>query len=41
MIAATDNALGSQTRTYSLAASHFPFFSQPEALSEILLAMAT
>lgn len=40
MIAAIDSALGSQTHTYTLAASHFPFFSQPEALSDILLGIA-
>jgi pimeloyl-ACP methyl ester carboxylesterase len=40
MIAAADSALGSQTHTYALAASHFPFFSQPKALSDILLGVA-
>jgi pimeloyl-ACP methyl ester carboxylesterase len=40
MIAAADNALGGQTRTHTLPSSHFPFYSQPEALTEILLATA-
>ena len=40
MIAATDNALGSQTHTHTLTTSHFPFFSQPDALSDILLGVA-
>jgi pimeloyl-ACP methyl ester carboxylesterase len=39
MIAAADSALGSQTRTHSLATSHFPFYSQPDALTEILSAI--
>ncbi len=41
MIAAADSALGSQTHTHTLATSHFPFYSQPKALTEILLAIAT
>jgi pimeloyl-ACP methyl ester carboxylesterase len=40
MIAAADSALGSQTHTHSLACSHFPFYSQPGALAEILSAIA-
>ena len=40
MIAAADSALGSQTHTHTLTASHFPFFSQPKALTDILLAIA-
>jgi pimeloyl-ACP methyl ester carboxylesterase len=40
MIAAVDRALGSETHTHTLAASHFPFYSQPKALTEILLAIA-
>ena len=40
MIAAADSALGSQTHTHTLASSHFPFYSQPKALAEILLAIA-
>jgi pimeloyl-ACP methyl ester carboxylesterase len=40
MIAAADSALGGQTHTHTLLTSHFPFYSQPEALTEILLATA-
>jgi hypothetical protein len=40
MIATADSALGSQTHTHTLRASHFPFYSQPKALTEILLATA-
>jgi hypothetical protein len=40
MIAAADSALSSQTLTHTLASSHFPFYSQPKALTEILLAVA-
>jgi pimeloyl-ACP methyl ester carboxylesterase len=36
MIAAVDSALKSQTHTHTLASSHFPFYSQPKALAEIL-----
>lgn len=40
MIATADKALGSKTHTYSLAAGHFPFYSQPDALTEMLVAIA-
>jgi pimeloyl-ACP methyl ester carboxylesterase len=40
MIAAADAALGGQTQTHTLASSHFPFFSQPKALAEILVTIA-
>jgi hypothetical protein len=40
MIATADRALGSRTHTHTLAAGHFPFYSQPTALTEILLAIA-
>ncbi len=40
MINAVDSALNSQTHTHSLASSHFPFYSQPETLTEILLGIA-
>jgi pimeloyl-ACP methyl ester carboxylesterase len=39
MIAAADNALGSKTHTHMLAASHFPFYSQPKALAAVLSAI--
>ena len=40
MIAAVDRALNSHTHTHALASSHFPFYSQPEALTDILLGIA-
>jgi pimeloyl-ACP methyl ester carboxylesterase len=40
MIAAADSALGGRTHTHTLPTSHFPFCSQPEALTEILLTTA-
>lgn len=40
MIAAVDSALGSQTHTHTLPASHFPFYSYSKPLAEILLAIA-
>ena len=41
MIAAADSALGSQTHTHTLASSHFPFYSQPQALTGILLGIVS
>ena len=41
MIATLDSALGGKTDTHTLSSSHWPFFSQPETLTEILLATAT
>jgi pimeloyl-ACP methyl ester carboxylesterase len=41
MIAALDGALGGHTHTHTLASSHFPFYSQPEALTAILRAIVS
>jgi len=40
MIAVMDDALGSRTETHTLESSHSPFYSQPGALSEILVGIA-
>jgi pimeloyl-ACP methyl ester carboxylesterase len=37
MIATVDSAIGGKTTTYTLESSHSPFFSQPAALSKILI----
>ena len=36
MLAEADEAIGGPTRVYTLAASHSPFYSQPQALVEVL-----
>jgi pimeloyl-ACP methyl ester carboxylesterase len=41
MIGALDVALGGKTLTHTLASSHFPFYAQPEALTEILRNIAS
>ncbi|WP_157954250.1 alpha/beta fold hydrolase [Saccharospirillum mangrovi] len=40
MVDAVDTALGGQTQVYSLNSSHSPFYSQPEALADMLTAIA-
>jgi len=41
MVALTDEALGNKTAIHRLAASHSPFLSQPQALAELLLRIAS
>jgi hypothetical protein len=40
MISAVDIALGSLTHAHTLASSHAPYLSQPDAVAETLLAIA-
>lgn len=40
MIAAVDGAGGGGTRQHTLATSHSPVYSQPEALADLLITIA-
>lgn len=40
MIARVDEELGSKTQQHTLHASHSPFCSEPEALTDILVEIA-
>jgi hypothetical protein len=40
MISAVDLAMGNLTHAHTLATSHAPYFSQPDAIAETLLAIA-
>jgi hypothetical protein len=40
MISAVDTAMGNPTHAHTLAANHAPYFSQPDAVAEPLLAIA-
>jgi hypothetical protein len=40
MISAVDIAMGNLTHAHTLATSHVPYLSQPDAVAEILLAIA-